>query len=122
MSTPPPTPSTFLATVHVCSVVSDSLQLYGLQPSRLLCPWDSPGKNTRGYSHFLLQGIFPTQGSNLHLFCLWAANSLTVRSQPLGGGEGVVQGIIRGIKMPLVAGDLSCFQHLKVSYSRKLCT
>ena len=29
-----------------CSVVSDSLQPYGLQPTRLLCPWNSPGKNT----------------------------------------------------------------------------
>ena len=36
----------------------------------LLCPWDSPGKNTRVDCHFLLQGIFPTQGSSpglLHL-------------------------------------------------------
>ena len=39
-----------------CSVVSSSL------PSRLLCPWDSPGKNTRVGCHALLQGIFPTQG------------------------------------------------------------
>ena len=31
---------------------------------RLLCPWDSPGKNTGMDSHSLLQGIFPTQGSN----------------------------------------------------------
>ena len=29
-----------------------------------LCPWDYPGKNTRVGCHFLLQGIFPTQGSN----------------------------------------------------------
>ena len=28
---------------------------------------DSPGKNTGAGCHFLLQGIFPTQGSNLHL-------------------------------------------------------
>ena len=34
---------------------------------RLLCPWDSPGKNTGVGSHFILQGIFPTQGSNPHL-------------------------------------------------------
>ena len=27
---------------------------------RLLCPWDSPGKNTGVGCHFLLQGIFPT--------------------------------------------------------------
>ena len=36
----------------------------GLQPTRLLCPWDSPGKNTGVGSHSFLQGIFPTQGSN----------------------------------------------------------
>ena len=41
------------------SVMFDSLGPYGLQPARLLCPWDSPSKNT---FHFLLQGIFPNQG------------------------------------------------------------
>ena len=40
------------------------LQPYGLWPVRLLCSWDSPGKNTGVGCHFLLQGIFPTQGSN----------------------------------------------------------
>ena len=45
-------------------VVSDSLQQRGLQPARLLCPWDSPGKNTGVDCHALLQGIFPTQGLN----------------------------------------------------------
>ena len=30
----------------------------------LLCPWDFPGKNTEAGCHFLLQGIFRTQGSN----------------------------------------------------------
>ena len=36
-------------------------------PTRLLSPWNSPGKNTGVSCHFLLQGIFPTQGSNLGL-------------------------------------------------------
>ena len=40
-----------------------TLQIHGLQPARLLCPCDSPGKNTRVGCHALLQGIFPTQGS-----------------------------------------------------------
>ena len=40
------------------------LQPHGLWPARLLCPWDSPGKNIGVGCHFLLQGIFPTQGSN----------------------------------------------------------
>ena len=46
------------------SVVSDSLQPHGLYPVRLLCPWNSPGKNTGVGYHTLLQGIFPTQGLN----------------------------------------------------------
>ena len=41
-----------------------------MQPTRLLCPWDSPVKNTEVGCHALLQGIFPTQGSNSHLLCL----------------------------------------------------
>ena len=41
-----------------------SLPFREQQPARLLCPWDSPGKSTRVGCHFLLQGIFPTQGSN----------------------------------------------------------
>ena len=46
------------------SVISNSLQRHGLSPSRLLCPWDSPGKNTGISSHSLLQGTFPTQRLN----------------------------------------------------------
>ena len=42
-----------------CSVVSDSLQ-----PAGLYSPWNSLGQNTLVGSHSLLQGIFPTQGSN----------------------------------------------------------
>ena len=46
------------------SVVSDSLRPHRLQPARFLSPWNSPGKNTGVGCHALLQGIFPTQGSN----------------------------------------------------------
>ena len=45
------------------SVLSDSLWSYGLLPARLLCPWNFLGKNTVAGYHFLLQGIFSTQGS-----------------------------------------------------------
>ena len=52
-------------TVGVCrSVTSSCLWPRGLLRARLLCPGDSPGKNTGGGCHFLLQGIFLTQGSN----------------------------------------------------------
>ena len=58
--------------------MSDSLWPYGPQPTRLLCPWDSPGRNTGVSCHVLLQGIFPTQGWNPHLFYLlhWWVGSL----------------------------------------------
>ena len=36
--------------------MSDSLQPHGLQPTRLLCPWNSPGKNTGMGCHIILQG------------------------------------------------------------------
>ena len=55
---------------YVTSVVSDSLQPYGLQPTRFLYPWDSPAKNTGVGCHNFLQGILPTQGSNLRLLQL----------------------------------------------------
>ena len=65
------------------SVMSDFLQLYRLQPTRLLCPWDSPSKHTGVGCHFLLQGIFLTQGLNLSL--LLQADSLL--SEPPGASR-----------------------------------
>ena len=61
--------------------MSDSLQPHGLEPARLLCPWDFPSKNTGVGCHFLLQGIFPTQGSNP---CLLSLLHQQVDSLPLG--------------------------------------
>ena len=72
---------------HVCSFVSNSLQPHRLQPTRLLCPWDLPGKNTGAGCHFLLQRIFLTQGSNLRLLCFlhWQVDSFT--GATLEGGD-----------------------------------
>ena len=54
------------------------LRPHGPQRTRLLCPQDSPGKNTGVGCHVILQGIFPTQGLNLQLLCFlhWLAGSL----------------------------------------------
>ena len=57
-----------------CSVVSDSLRPHGLQPSRLLCPQNSPGKNTGVDCHFLLQGSSQSRDQT------W---SLTLQADPL---------------------------------------
>ena len=57
--------------------MSDSLRPDGLQHARLLCPWDSPGKNTGVGWQALLQGIVPIQGSNTCFLCLlhWQVGS-----------------------------------------------
>ena len=68
-----------ISPLHMCyvtSVVSDSFQPHGQYPTRLLCPWDSPGKNTGVGCRFLLQGVFPIQGSNLPL---WRSPALAGR-------------------------------------------
>ena len=59
-----------------------------MEATRLLCSWCFPGKNSEAGCHFLLQGIFPTQGSNpqllyllhwqvgfLGVFCIFFSNS-----------------------------------------------
>ena len=72
-----------LLSLFTCYMVSDYLRAHGLQPTRLLCPWDSPGKGTGVGCHFPLQGIFLTQGSNPHLPSLlnWQADSLSSQSE-----------------------------------------
>ena len=65
--------------------MSDSLRLLGQRSTRLLCPWDSPGKDTGVGCHFLLLGIFPTQGSNPRLLQR-QAGSLPLR--PAGKPQG----------------------------------
>ena len=52
------------------SVMFDPLKPHEMQLVRLLCPWNFLGKNIGVDCHFLLQGIIPTEGSNLYLFCL----------------------------------------------------
>ena len=67
------------------SVTSDSLQPHGPQPTRLLRPWNSPGKNTGVGYHFLLQGIFPTQESKPGVpHCRQALYRLSHQGSPYG--------------------------------------
>ena len=81
---------------NVCTQSCLTLLLpFGLQPTRLLCPWNFPGKNTKVSSHsllqntgvgchFLLQGLFLTQGSNPCLLH-WAGKFFTIA--PFEKGE-----------------------------------
>ena len=58
------------------SVVSDSFQPHGLQPSGLLCPWDFPGKNTEVGCHFFSRESSQPRESNLCLLALQADSLL----------------------------------------------
>ena len=62
------------------SVASDSLWLRGLQPARLLWPWNFFHQEYLRRLPFFLQGIFLTQGSNPH-FLHWQMDSLPLSHQ-----------------------------------------
>ena len=103
------------------SVTSNSLWPHGLQPARLLCPWDSLGKNTGAGCHFLLQGIFLTQGSNpgfLHyrqILTVWATKEvLRKTSYPLWGMFHLLKHW-KGFFLP--PASFHCFLFLFVLYS-----
>ena len=88
--------------VHVlCTCVQSlslvQLQLHGLWTIQCLYPWDSPGKNIAVGCHFLLLGIFLTQGSNLHLLnlLLWHMGSLPLRQL---GSPGMDVGDMNGLE------------------------
>ena len=83
--------------MYVSVLVSQScltLRLHGLEPTSLLCAWDFPGKNTGVGCHFLLQGIFPSQGLNPHLLhpLYWQADSLPLA--PPGKPQLPAEGLI----------------------------
>ena len=60
------------------SVMSDSLRPHGLYS-----PWNSPGQNTGASSLSVLQGIFPTQGSNPGLpHCRWIPYQVSQKASP----------------------------------------
>ena len=71
----------FYLMVHVCqltSVMSDSVGPHGLQPTRLLCPQDFPGKNAEVGCHTLLQGNLSDPGIKPMSSCIlhWQVSSL----------------------------------------------
>ena len=58
------------------SVVSDSVRPHRWQPTRLLRPWDSPGKNTGVVFHFLLQYVKVKSESEVAQSCLTLSNPM----------------------------------------------
>ena len=72
--------------VYKVKVKVKSLSPVWLFGTRLLHPWDFPGKSTAVGCHFLLQRIFPTQGSNLGLLhCKQMIYHLSPQGSPKWG-------------------------------------
>ena len=74
----------------VASVVSSSVRPHRRQPTRLLCPWDSPGKNTGVGCHFLLQCMKVKSESAVAHLCLTLCDPMD-RSPPGCSVHGILQ-------------------------------
>ena len=75
--------------MHVCSVVSNSFATPSTTAPGLLCPWDFPGKSTRGGGHFLLKGSSPPKDwtgvscMGRQILYHWATDSLPLLGSPI---------------------------------------
>ena len=100
--------------LQFCPAICDPMSC---SPPRLY-PWGSPGKNAKVCSHFLLQGIFPTQVSNPLLLCLlhWQAGSLPLA--PLGKPLNVCQ-LFNYVQLFATPGTVACQAPLSVGFPRQ---
>ena len=87
--------------------MSDSVQPQRRQPSRLPCPWDSPGKNTGVGCHFLLQCMKVKSESEVTQWCQTPSDPLDC-SPPGSSVHGICQ-----------ARVLECIAHSKCSVPRQ---
>ena len=70
--------------------MSDSVRPHRQQPTRLPCPWDSPGKNTGGGCHFLLQCMKVKSESEVAQLCPTLRNLMDC-SLPGSSTHGIFQ-------------------------------
>ena len=97
---------------QVTSVVSDSVRPHTRKPTRLLCPWDSPGKNTGVGCHFLLQCMKVKSESEVTQSCPTISDPMDC--SPLGSS---VHGIFQARVLEwgaIVFSDHVLLQHVKV--------
>ena len=106
---------------HCYFVAKSCLALLRTAGRQSLCPWDFPGENTGVGCHFLLQGIFLTQGSSPHLLhCQADAFPLRLQGSP-----------IMAFGLPILREENSCstfteifsaqiFDYLKVAFKTLL--
>jgi len=74
--------------------VSESVRPHGLQPTRLLRPWDSPVKNTGVGCHFLLQCMKVESESEVAQSCLTLSDPMDCRLLPGSSIHGIFQATV----------------------------
>ena len=90
---------------YVASVVSNSVRPHRRQPTRLRCPWDSPGKNTGVGCHFLLQCMKVKSESEVAQSCLTLSDP-TDCSPPGSSVHGIFQArILEWVAIPFSRGS-----------------
>ena len=93
--------------------MSDSVRPYRQQPTRLPCPWDSPGKNTGVGCHFLLQCMKVKSESEVAKSCLTLSDPMDC-SLPGSSFHGIFQA--RVLEWGAIAFSGSLSSQLQVSY------
>ena len=83
------------------------LRPYGLQPTRLLCPWDFPGKNTGVGCHFLLQCMKVKSEREVTQSCLTLSDPMDC-SPPDSSVRGIFQA--RVLEWGAIASPCLCFR------------
>ena len=89
----------YVIAAAVTSVVSDSVRPHRRQPTRLSCPWDSPGKNTGVGCHFLLKPTKVKSESEVTQLCLTLSDLLDC-SLPGSSVHGIFQEYWSGLPLP----------------------
>ena len=107
--------------ITVCLVIQSCLTLcdpVDYSPPGSSCPGDSPGKNTGMGCHAFLQGISPTQGSNLGLQdCRWILYCLSHQKSPVGK----LVTLNNLFALDINVETLSPFEHFSVYEFRLVC-
>ena len=99
------------------SVVSNSSRPPGLQPTRLLCPWESPGKNTGVGCHFLLQCMNVKSESEVAQSC-WTLRDPLDCSPPGSSVHGIFQA--RVLEWVAISFSMSLMKTCQMQHSPQL--
>ena len=107
---------------QVAPVVSDSVQPYRRQPTRLPRPGDSPGKNTGVGCHFLLQCMKVKSESEVAQSCLTLSNPMdwSLPTRPLHPWDFPGKSTGEGCHCPLPNNPHFLYLHLQILFTRVL--